>query len=273
MEPNQIKVMKLGIAFSGGGIRGVAHIGVVKALEEYGIQASVVSGTSAGAIVASMYAAGMDSESMLNFVLQSNIYKTLSFHWPLKGFASLNYLKDRLNEELPLKDFSEMKSGLYITMTDLQEGKLEIASGSGNVIDYIAASCAIPMIFEPVKINQKLYVDGGVFKNLPASLIYDKCEVLMGINLMPKILMSEDKFKNLLNIAARTFEMSIWKNQQEDIPYCDLHLEIRGIHQYHIFNVGKVQEIFWAGYQTAQKRIPELIELINSYEKMKAQII
>lgn len=260
--------MRLGMALSGGGIRGVAHIGVIKALEEEGIKLDVLSGTSAGSIVAVLYAAGLSSEEMLEFVRSSNLYKTISFSWPIIGFASLNYLKERLHTVLPGDDFSDLSVPIYITMTNINDGKLEIAAGEGNILDAVAASCAIPMVFEPVKIKKRLYVDGGVLKNLPAAVISDKCDILIGVNLMPKILVSEDRLKSLINIAARTFEMSIWRNQQDDIPLCDLHLEIRGIHKYHMFNVGKIDDIYKAGYRTAKKRMPELLDLMDIYAKI-----
>jgi NTE family protein len=259
--------MRIGLALSGGGIRGVAHIGVIKALEEHNLEAIVVSGTSAGSIVGAMYCSGLSSDEMLEFVKKSNIYKSISFSWPLMGFASLNYLKERLLEVIPSDKFEDLSKPLYVAMTNISDGKLEVASEKGSVLDAVAASCAIPMIFEPIKLNGKLYVDGGVLKNLPATLINNRCDILIGVNLMPKILMSEDKLKNLTNIAARTFEMSIWRNQQDDIPLCDMHLEVRGIHKYHIFNVGKVEQIFEAGYNTAIKRMPEILELIETYQQ------
>ncbi len=259
--------MKIGLALSGGGIRGVAHIGVIKALEEEGINIDILSGTSAGSIVATLYASGLSSDEMLDFVKKSQLYKSITFSWPLIGFASLTYLKERLKSVLPGEDFSDLKIPVYIAMTNINDGKLEVACEKGNVIESVAASCAIPMVFEPVKIRQKLFVDGGLLKNLPASLINHKCDILIGVNLMPKILVTEDKLKSLLQIAARTFEMSIWRNQLDDIPLCDLHLEVRGIHKYHLFNVGKVDEIFEAGYHTAKQRIPELLELMELYKK------
>lgn len=262
--------MKIGLALSGGGLRGTAHIGVIRAFEEAGIKADIVSGTSAGSIIGALYAADIDSERMLDFFRKSNIYKSISFNWPVTGLASLDYLKKRISNVLPIADFEELDKPLFVTMTNMNEGKLEIIGEKGPLLDAIAASCAIPMIFAPVKINGNLYVDGGVLKNLPASVLRDKCDLLIGVNLMPKIEVSEDKLKSLFNIAARTFELSIWRNQQEDIPLCDLHIQIQGIQKYNILHGNKVDEIFDAGYQSALKMMPELLDLIKRHSKSEA---
>jgi NTE family protein len=155
-------------------------------------------------------------------------------------------------------------------MTNMNEGKVEIMGEKGPLLDAIAASCAIPMIFAPVKINGNLYMDGGVLKNLPASVLRDKCDILIGVNLMPKIEVSEDSLKSLFNIAARTFELSIWRNQQEDIPLCDIHIQILGIQKYNILHGNKVDEIYNAGYQSAIKMMPELLDLIKRHSKSEA---
>jgi NTE family protein len=262
--------MKIGLALSGGGLRGIAHIGVIRAFEEAGVKADIISGTSAGSIIGALYAADFDSERMLDFVRKSNIYKSISFNWPMTGLASLNYLKKRISSVLPIDQFEDLDKPLYITMTNINEGKLEVMGEKGSLLDAIAASCAIPMIFEPVKLNGSLYLDGGVLKNLPASIIKDKCDFLIGVNLMPKIEVSEERLKSLFNIASRTFELSIWRNQQEDIPLCDLHLEIQGIQKYNILRGNKVDEIYNAGYQSAIQMMPELLDLIKGHSKSEA---
>jgi NTE family protein len=263
--------MKIGLALSGGGIRGVAHIGVIRAMEEEGIAPDILAGTSAGSIIGALYASGMDSKDMFEFVQQSNLYKTISFSWPVVGFASLDYLKDRLAIAIKDSDFSNLNIPLYITRTNINIGKLEVVHEGDNLFECVAASCAIPMIFEPVKINNNLYIDGGVLKNLPASIIEDKCELLIGVNLMPKLIASDDKLKSMITIAARTFEMSIWRNQQDDIPLCDLHIEIKGLRKFNIFNFNKFKEIYEIGYSYGKSKMPELLELIDSFESLKKQ--
>lgn len=253
---------KIGLALSGGGLRGLAHIGIIKVMEEHRITADVVAGTSAGSIIGTLYAAGCSADEMLKFVKKSNLYKVISFAWPLMGFASHEYLKKRLVEFMPGIGFESMKIPLYITMTNMNSGKLEVKS-EGDLLNYVAASCAIPMIFEPIEIEGQLYMDGGAMKNLPASIIRDECDILIGVNLMPRNQMQTEQLRSLISIAARTFEMSLWRNQQDDIPLCDLHIEVQGLQKNNMFNFNKLDDIYIAGYQTGQLVIPQLLGLLE----------
>lgn len=260
--------MRIGLALSGGGVRGVAHIGVIRAMEEHGIQADVVSGTSAGAIIGALYAAGVPCDQMLTMVRESNVYRIIRFGWPLLGFASLDYLKLRMQDLLPANSFDALAKPLYIAITNMNTGQLDVRS-RGNLLDCVAASCAIPMIFEPVEIDGEVYIDGGIMCNLPAGPIRNECDLLIGINLMPQLQLPSEELRSLISIAARCFELSIWRNQQDDIPLCDLHLSIYGLHKHNLFNFGKIDEIYERGYQAGLEAIPGIQALIASHEAVQ----
>jgi NTE family protein len=249
--------MKIGLALSGGGIRGVAHIGAIKALEDHNIQADIVSGTSAGSIVGTLYALGYSSQEMLEFVKSFQLYKIFKLSWPMTGLASLGYLINMLKSLEPKVDFEQCKIPLHVTMTNLNTAKLNIMS-DGDLVKAVAASCAIPSIFEPIVINDALYVDGGVMKNLPASVIRSECDLLIGINVMPSLEVNPEDMRSLLSIISRTFEMAIWRNQEDDIPLCDIHVPIEGLHQYSLFSVKQIDEIYTAGYEKMVEFIPSI---------------
>jgi NTE family protein len=251
--------MKIGYALSGGGLRGVAHIAVLKAFEENGIKPDIMSGTSAGSIVAALYGSGASPKDIYHFVSKSNLYKVISFGWPLMGFASLHYLKKRMKEYKEDLSFETLNIPIKITTTNINTGKLVVME-SGDIIEAVAASCAIPMVFEPIEIEEELYVDGGVMLNLPVSIIRNDCDFLIGVNLMPKLELSTDRFGSLISIAARTFEMSIWRNQQEEIPLCDYHLEINGLHKYHLFNIYQIERIYKLGYETTIQNMDTILQ-------------
>jgi len=255
--------MRIGLALSGGGIRGVAHIGAIKALEEAGIEVDIISGTSAGSIVGTLYASGFSSEEMLVFVKSFHLYKVIKFGWPLTGFASLGYLVKQMRSLKPNICFDNCKIPLRITMTNLNTGKLKVMQ-SGDLLKCVAASCAIPMVFEPILIGKSLYVDGGVMKNLPASIIREECDFLIGVNVMPSLEVTNENMKSLLSIAARTFEMSVWRNQEDDIPLCDAHVEVKDLHFYSLFNLSQMDDIFEKGYLAMQAQIPLIEKAIQS---------
>lgn len=106
--------MKIGISLSGGGARGIAHIGVLEALLENGIQPEVIAGTSAGSIVGALYAAGKTPEEMLDFVKDSSILRIFRVGLPNKGLASLSYLRERLEEAIPEDNFESLQKHLFI---------------------------------------------------------------------------------------------------------------------------------------------------------------
>ena len=254
--------MKIGLALSGGGIRGVAHIGAIKALEEHQIKADIVSGTSAGSIVGTLYALGYTSQEMLEFVKSFQLYKIFKLSWPMTGLASLGYLINKLKSLDNKVAFDQCHIPLYITMTNLNTAKLKVMS-EGDLVKAVAASCAIPSIFEPIIIDNSLYVDGGVMKNLPASVIRNECDLLIGVNVMPSLEVNPEDMRSLLSIISRTFEMAIWRNQEDDIPLCDIHVPIDGLHQYSLFSVKQMDEIYEAGYQKMLGLIPSIQKGIN----------
>lgn len=258
--------MRIGLALSGGGIRGVAHIGAIKALEEHGIRADVVAGTSAGSIVGALYASGYRSDEMLVFVKSFQLYKIIRFSWPMTGFASLGYLIKKIRALEPTVCYENCNIPLKVTMTNLNTGKLKVAD-HGDLLKNVAASCAIPMLFEPILIDGELYVDGGVLKNLPASVIREDCDLLIGINVMPSLEVNSDNMRSLLSITGRTFEMSVWRNQEDDIPLCDLHVEVQNLQEFSLFSLSQMDEIYQRGYQSMKNHIPTLQKLIQVKEQ------
>src|SRR5262245_10193582 len=117
---------QVGIALSGGGTRGVVHIGVLKALEEHGIYPSILSGTSAGSIVGAMYAHGYSPAEILAIASERSLIWMFSLRLPTKGFVSHTFLRKMLRRYLPEKNFEDLGKPLYIAISNLNTGKIEI---------------------------------------------------------------------------------------------------------------------------------------------------
>ncbi len=249
--------MKIGISLSGGGTRGVAHIGVLKALLEEGIVPQVVAGTSAGSIIGALYANGFTPEQMLDFVEKSKLYKMMTFGLPNGGLTKLSYLKSRLEEVFEVDDFSTLNIPLYIAITNLINGQLEIRS-SGTLIDVVVASSSIPLVFQPVKIGSDLYVDGGLMCNMPVDVLLPEVDFVIGVNLMPRTDVNIKKVSSVWSIAQRCFDLSILGNTNSQAGLCDWLIEPEGIGNISIFQFTKYNEIFDLGYQTAKKQIEGL---------------
>lgn len=245
---------KIGITLSGGGARGIAHIGVLKALEENSIFPDIISGTSAGSIVGALYASGMKPQEILEFVEKSKIYKTIKFGLPLKGLTDLSYLAELLAENIESNSFESLSKKLFIAVSNMNTGELEIFS-KGRLFEVVAASSSIPFVFKPVLINGQSYMDGGLMNNLPAEAIRERVKTLIGVNVMPILKNEKEGFQNMFRIASRMFEMSIWTNTKPSLKYCDVIIEPKGLVDYNIFSFNKYSELFEIGYEAAMNKM------------------
>jgi NTE family protein len=242
---------KIGLALSGGGVKGVAHIGVFKALEELGIKPHIVSGVSAGSIIGALYTSGMPWQEILKFVDRTKLGKAFFPGFTVKGLLKHDYLKSRLKKSLTCENFEDLDIEFKVASTNLNSGKIEVFD-KGPLIPAIAASSSIPVLFSPEEINNNLYSDGGVLMNLPASVIRPHCDVLIGVNLIPKVELDMKQFSGMLSslsIAARTFYLNIQNNSEPDLKQCDIIIEPDHIFDHHIFSFNKTQEIFTSGYE------------------------
>jgi len=166
-----MKSKKVGLALSGGGARGLAHIGVLKVLEKAGVPISMVAGTSMGGLVAAAYAAGFTIAEMedraIRFSHLRELMKLIDLtpqrRGLLEGQKVRNYIKDWLGERLT---FADLLMPTTLTSVDLISGK-EILLSSGPILPAVFATIAIPGIFKPVIESGQLLVDGGVLDNLP----------------------------------------------------------------------------------------------------------
>jgi NTE family protein len=151
--------MKLGIVLSGGGARGISHLGVLKALEEFHVKFDCISGTSVGALIGAFYSQGYAPEEILNDILTSRFYRSVRPAWRWTGLLSMESLRDVLLKYIPHNEFEALKIPLVVAATDISHGKAAYFS-SGELIPRLLASCCVPAVFSPVQLNGALYVDG-----------------------------------------------------------------------------------------------------------------
>lgn len=254
---------QLGIALAGGGARGIAHIGVLKALEENGIFPDCIAGTSAGSIVGALYAAGKTPDEILDFVVaNSNVLKIVRFGLPTVGLTKLTKLKDSLAEVIPVDSFESLQKPLHLAVCNLTAGKLEIRN-AGQLFDVVVASCAIPIVFQAVTMDEQTYVDGGLMMNLPAEPLYACCDKIIGVNVMPNIAVKNEDIDNLMEIGMRCFEMTIAANTEMQLALCTQIIEPKKLHNYHPFAFNKYQEIYEIGYEETMKNIEAIKENLD----------
>ncbi|MDH3650016.1 MAG: patatin-like phospholipase family protein [Saprospiraceae bacterium] len=249
------KKIKVGITLSGGGARGIAHIGVLQALEEEGIFPDIICGTSAGAILGALYAYGYSPDEMLDIAVRSNMRRVFKLVLPIRGLTNQTYLLRQLQKYIPEDSFSTLQREFHIGVTNLNAGKHEVWHEGASLHDLVLASSAVPGIFQPIQINNSYYVDGGVMNNMPAAPIRHRCDFLIASNVVTKVEKSPDELTGLKSILARVFEISLWYRSRLNYDDCDTVIEPAGLNNYHIFNFSKTMEIYELGYQGAKRQL------------------
>lgn len=161
---------KIGLALGGGAARGFAHIGVIKMLESHGIVPDYVVGTSAGAVVGSLYAGGFDAFAMQKLAIQLD--ETLFADWTLRGPGLLKgeALQSFVNQQLKRRPLEKLNIPFGTVVTDLNSGE-RVVFRSGDSGMAVRASAAVPGVFQPVAINGRQYVDGGLTSPVPVRAV------------------------------------------------------------------------------------------------------
>lgn len=237
---------ELGIAFGGGGARACAQCGAAQALREYGVKPDIVSGTSAGAIMAVLYSSGFSSQEMVNLFEGLDFFKDIVTPIvPRGGMFSSAPLLELLRKVLPYKNIEDLPIPTVIVASDLEHGCVKLFR-EGEIAPRVVASCSIPIIFSPIKIDGIHYVDGGVFQNLPVPAIREECRKVYSFSLLH---LEEEKYHdNLISLANRSFNMIMASNELADMRLSDVDvkLDTSGCNAY---DLGKMEILFRRGYR------------------------
>lgn len=253
---------KIGLVLSGGGARGFAHLGVLQALNEAEIYPDVLSGTSAGALVGVMYCDGYTPKEICKIMKASSRLNYMRPTLPRDGLLQISGLIKILETNLRAKTFKELKIPLYVTATDLNNGKAVYFS-EGDLLNPVIASASIPVLFKPVIINKIYYVDGGILDNLPIRPIENKCSLIIGSFVNP--VGYEGIINGLTKIAERTFMLSMSKEVAEKSKKFDLFIAPLELKNYGILNPEKAEDVFKVGYKATKEKLkdPEIRKLFN----------
>lgn len=244
--------MKIGLVLSGGGIRGIAHLGVLQALSEADIKFHMISGTSAGAIVAALFSQGLEPRKILQVFMKTHIYKYIRPAFQSSGLISLDKMRTLFLKYMPHDSFEGLNIPLVVATTNFGESKLTYFS-SGELVNVILASSSIPLFFKPIIIDNKIYVDGGLLNNFPVEPLIAECDFIIGssCNHLPDI----NKIENYRRLIERAVNMSINADMVMKSKHCDVIIEPPGLGATSIFDVKKTEEIFWLGYETALRKL------------------
>lgn len=263
--------LKIGIALSGGGVRGIAHLGVLKALTEAGIYPTEVSGTSAGAIAGAMFCQGYSPDEILKIIIETNYFKFMRPAISLTGFLKMDTVGNLFKLYLNHNDFAKLKIPLTVAATDIKKGKVRYYS-EGELIRPIMASSCIPGMFDPIVIDDNYMVDGGVLNNLPVEPLEGICDYVIGVNCNQ--LAEETNISNMKKLIERSVIMAMNYNVYSRKSKCDYFIEPPGLAKYGVFDIKKASELFGVGYEYTMSFIennPSILELaVESNKSIEA---
>jgi len=246
------KKYRTGIVLSGGGARGFAHLGVLKALNSSGIFPDIIAGTSAGALVGVLYADGYTPDEILKMMNATSSLHYVRPTVPREGLLQISGIERILNENLRAKRFEDLSLPLFVTATDLNNGKA-VYFASGELLKPVIASASIPVLFTPVIIENIHYVDGGVMDNMPIKPLEDICEFKIGSFVNP--VGYESTVTSLVQIAERSFMLNLSRELDHKAQKFDIFIAPQELKKYKILDPEKAMEVFEIGYSETNKII------------------
>lgn len=253
----ELQSKTIGLVLSGGGVRGMAHIGVLRALEEREISAKVVSGSSVGALVAALYANEVPVQDMLAFFKETPLFK-YNFITILKpGLVDTERYFKVFKEYFPENSFEALKRKLHIVATNLQEGKEQFFH-EGELILPLLASAALPPVFGPVTINKCLYADGGILNNFPVEPLLGKVDFIIGSNVSIVKKVNKKAISSSFQLANRTTDLMINAINHHKIRESDLVIEPLELESIGVLDKTGIEKAYVLGYEHASRILDAL---------------
>ncbi|MCX5873598.1 MAG: patatin-like phospholipase family protein [Deltaproteobacteria bacterium] len=269
---------RIGLTLGGGGVRGLAHVPVLETLDELDCRPSVISGTSMGAIIGAMYASGMSGKTIRERIRKHTVSKNDT--WPevlkkkaellkwvdafalefgrgglLKTDKFLSYLLSEIGENT----FEKLNIPLLVVATDFWGGE-EVVIEKGELLPAIKASMAVPGVFGPVSIGDKVLVDGGVVNLVPYDHIIDRCDVSIVVNVAKARTPGKLEPPTVLESILGTFEIMQMAALAERMKRREPDIYIRPeISDVRMFDFNKIEDVF----RQTQPAIEELRMLIR----------
>ncbi|WNJ20948.1 patatin-like phospholipase family protein [Pontibacter sp. G13] len=252
----------IALALSGGGTRGIAHIGVLQALVEAGIPIQALSGTSAGSLVGVLYAAGYQPSEMLDIFKETSLLRLFKVSVPQVGLVDNSYLIEKLATLIPADNFSALKKPFHVCIANLTKGKAEMIS-SGPLFEVLAISCSIPILFKTRVLNGDVYADGGVINNLPIEPLKTYGSEVIGVNVAPVRARNTSDLGSMMDIGYRVLDLVMWGNVSAKLDQMAYLIEPQ-VAKYGFFDLRHAEELFERGYEEAQKYVPKIRQLVNT---------
>jgi NTE family protein len=259
---------KIGLALGSGGARGFAHLGVIKILIKNNIPIDYIAGSSMGALVASLFAAGHDIDRLYKLAIAFKRKYYLDFTVPKMGFISGNRVKELVRVLTHGKNIEDLLIPLSIVATDIVKGE-KVVFNQGSIADAVRASISIPGIFVPEKMDGKLLVDGGVIDRVPVSVVRE-----MGADLIIAVDVSHVKVNEEITSIFDVILQSIDIMQDELVKNREIASDI--MIRPHVENFSSraftnIEEIIKIGEEEANLVLPNIMKVVEDWKGKKSE--
>ena len=220
LQINRAPPPKIALALGGGAVRGFAHIGVIKTLESHGIVPSIVVGTSAGSVVGALYAGGYNGFELQKIAFQLEEGSVSDYALPDRGFIKGEQLQNYINKALQNRPIERLNKTFAALATDLQSGEQTLFR-RGNTGMAVRASSSVPGVFQPVAINGREYVDGGLSSPVPVKAARSLgADIVIAVDISSKP--SNAKVGGTLDVLLQTFSIMGQSISQYELALADV---------------------------------------------------
>lgn len=251
---------RLGLSLSGGGCRGFGHIGAIKAFEEEGLEFDYVAGTSVGSLVGAFYAAGMGYDELIEIAkgLRENQIRTSKLFFMPSPAQNIERV---VSSKLKDTSFENLTKPFSCVAVDIVSGN-EVVINSGSVSKAVSASCAVPIVFSPVKENEQVLVDGGLLNTIPSDVLRS-----MGADFVVAVDINSQRGRGATTTSKIDYFAAIWRivlksSAFKGIMNTDIMIE-PDLSKFKATKLDGWEEMIDIGYQAAKEKIPEIFKALG----------
>ena len=252
--------LKIGLALGGGAFRGLAHIGVLQVMEEYGVPIHMIAGTSMGALVGGVYCSGMNMHLVERYVYTIEERDLIDMTIPRTGFIAGQRIELLIKTLTGNRSFQDLKIPFAAVAADVEKGQPVVLT-EGKVYEAIRASISIPGVFKPVMRDGRMLVDGGIVARVPTDTVRD-----MGADFVISVDVGyhggETKCDGIVSIMMQAFAVMEWHIIKERVNTSDINI-VPALGHINMASIAQAEETIEIGRQAARAQIPGILQALQ----------
>ena len=241
----------------------MAHIGLLKAMEERDLQADEIAGASIGALIGALYANGNSTDEMLEFFKATPLFQYNFFAIGKPGLIDTSKYKNVFKKHFSENSFESLSKPLYVVATDLINGT-EKMFNEGELILPLLGSAALTPVFSPVEIDGVLYADGGIMNNFPKEYLEEQCDFIIGSNVSVNSKLTKKELGNSIQLAGRITGLMIYASCREKIGECDVLIEPQELEHIGVLDKKGIEKAYTIGYDKASFALDKITNQTSS---------